>query len=431
VKRPKAGRLVKNASALIISGGGSGLIGVIFWAVAAHVASAAAIGRTSAELGAIILLATLAQLSFGSTFERFLPIAGDQTRVLVIRAYKLCTSVALILAILYVSLDIGHTFLPSSFGWRALFVVAVIMWTVFALQDSILIGLRATRWVPVENILYSLVKLALIPAFIVVSARQGILLAWMAPVIVVIITINIYLFRRRIPEHERTSSSHEKLPSLRELIVFTGAQYSILLITVLSSSLVSLVVIDRLGAVASAHYYLPAQVAGGAAVALWSVDQAFLVEASSEPEALRHHARVAMRAGIAIVVITLLIGEAFAPEILRIFGSEYAAKGTTLMRLILLSLPGNGIVAFYSAFAWLDRKVWKLTVRECISTAVYFTLIFVLIGHFGILAIGISALITSIVQGILFLPLMIRRYQRAVRDDGADFGTGTSTDHGL
>jgi O-antigen/teichoic acid export membrane protein len=431
VKRPKAGRLVQNASALIISGGGSSLIGVIFWAVAAHVASTATIGRTSAELGAIILLATLAQLSFGSTFERFLPIAGDQTRVFIVRAYKLCTSIALVLSILYVSLGIGHTFLPSSFGWRALFVVAVIMWTVFALQDSVLIGLRATKWVPVENILYSLVKLALVPAFIVVSARQGILLAWLAPVIVVIITVNFYLFRVRIPEHERSTSSREKLPSLRELIFLTGAQYSTLLITVLSSSLVSLVVIDRLGAVASAHYYLPAQIAGGAAVALWSVDQAFLVEASAEPQALRHHARVALRAGIAIVIITLVIGEAFAPEILRIFGASYAAKGTTLMRLMLLSLPGNGIIAFYSAFAWLDRKVWNLTVRECISTAVYFTLIFVLIGHFGILAIGISALITSCVQGILFLPIMIRRYQRAVRDGGVDAGPGRSVEPGL
>jgi O-antigen/teichoic acid export membrane protein len=252
----------------------------------------------------------------------------------------------------------------------------------------------------------------------------------LAPVIVVIVTVNIYLFRRRIPEHERMTSSHERLPSLRELIVLTGAQYSTLLITVISSSLVSLVVIDRLGAVASAHYYLPAQIAGGAAVALWSVDQAFLVEASSEQQALRHHARVALRAGIAIVVITLAVGETFAPEILRIFGAAYAAKGTTLMRLMLLSLPGSGIIAFYSAFAWLDRKVWSLTVRECISTAVYFILIFTLIGHFGILAIGISALITSCVQGVLFLPLMIRRYQRAVRDGVADFGSGVSADPG-
>jgi hypothetical protein len=62
---------------------------------------------------------------------------------------------------------------------------------------------------------------------------------------------------------------------------------------------------------------------------------------------------------------------------------------------------------------------------------VYFSLIFVLIGHFGILAIGISALITSCVQGALFLPLMIRRYQRAVRDGAGDFGPGINADPGL
>jgi hypothetical protein len=70
------------------------------------------------------------------------------------------------------------------------------MWTVFILQDSVLIGLRASRWVPVENILYSLVKLALIPAFIVVSATEGILLAWLTPIVFLIIAVNWYLFKK-------------------------------------------------------------------------------------------------------------------------------------------------------------------------------------------------------------------------------------------
>lgn len=417
LRRPRTGRLVQNAVALIVSGGGTGLIGIVFWGVAAHVASATTIGRTSAEIAAMTLLATLAQLSFGSTFERFLPIAGDRTRAFVVRAYLLCASLAFIIATLYVVLGIGHSFLPTSFGWRALFVIAVVLWTIFALQDSVLIGLRATRWVPVENILYSLVKLSLIPAFMMLTASQGILLAWLTPIVVIIVSVNWYLFRWRIPMHQALKGAAEKLPSLRELIVLTGAQYATLLVTVLSGSIVSLIVIDRLGAVASAHYYLPAQIAGGASVALWSIDRSFLVEASSERGALRKYAQSALKAGLVVLVCSVSLGVVFAPEILRIFGPSYAANGTTLLRMFLLSLPGSAIVAFYSSFAWLDKRVWKLAARESLSAVVYFVLIFVLIGNHGILAIGIAQLITSVLQGILFLPLLIARYKRITSDE--------------
>jgi O-antigen/teichoic acid export membrane protein len=411
MRRPKVGRLVQNAIALIISGAGSGAIGIVFWAVAAHSATAATIGRTSAEIAAMILLATLAQLSFGSSFERFLPVAGAKTKTFVKRAYVMCTTLGLVVAIAYVALGFSHSFIPKAFGWRALFVVAVVMWTVFSLQDSVLIGLRASKWVPVENILYSVVKLALIPAFIVASRSQGVLLAWIAPVAVMIIVVNWYLFRKRIPEHEATSTASEALPSVRELISLTGAQYATLLITIATSSIVTLVVINRLGAVASAHYYLPAQIMNGVALSIWSIDRSFLVEASTDRHDLRRHARSALRTGIFILGASIILGEILAPEILRIFGAGYAASGTTLLRLLLLGLPGTAVTAFYSSFAWIDRRVWILTVREVVATMVLFGLIFVFIGHFGILAIGIASAIESGVQGVLFLPILIKRYR--------------------
>jgi O-antigen/teichoic acid export membrane protein len=413
MKLPKPGRLVKNAAALILSGAGSGAIGVVFWVVAAHLASAANVGRTSAEISAMTLLAALAQLSFGSTFERFIPVAGDRTRRFVLNAYALCCALAFVLAVAYVLFGIGHSFLPPTFGWRALFVAAVMMWTIFALGDSALIGLRATRWVPVENILYSLAKLALIPVFILVSAREGILLAWIIPVIAVISIVNWFIFHKVIPEHQSANPLSEAMPSLRELVTLSTAQYSNLLVTVLSGSIISLIVIDRLGAVASAHYYLPAQLSGGVAMAVWNINRSFLVEASAEPKNLRFHARSAMRAGVFVVASSVTLGVIFAPAILKIFGPSYAASGTTLLRMFFLCLPGSAVSAFYGSFAWIDRRVWQLTIRGFVSTGVYFGLVFVFLSHYRVLAVGYAGLVESAVEGILFLPLLIKRYRKS------------------
>src|ERR1700685_1687325 len=89
-RSPLSSRLVQNAVALMIWSVGSALLGVAFCGIAAHLATARAVGRMSAEITAMILLATLAQLSFGTIFERFLPVAGAQTRSFVIRAYVMC-----------------------------------------------------------------------------------------------------------------------------------------------------------------------------------------------------------------------------------------------------------------------------------------------------------------------------------------------------
>jgi O-antigen/teichoic acid export membrane protein len=290
--------------------------------------------------------------------------------------------------------------------------LSVVSWTIFALQDSVLIGLRATKWVPVENILYAVAKLALLPAFVAVSVGGGIFFAWILPVLVANFIVNWYIFKHFIPAHEATNAANGSLPRLRELVPMLAAQYATQLVTVLSNSIVTLVVVVRLGVVANARYYMPATIAFGAPLLIWSIYRSFLVEASAEPWAIRHHARVALWSSLAILVPTVVIGYILAPYILGIFGPTYATHGTALLRILLLSLPGATILAFYTSFAWLDRRLWQMTIREIASAAVFFILVFSLIGSHGIMAIGIATFVRSLIEGVLFLPLLIRRYRR-------------------
>jgi O-antigen/teichoic acid export membrane protein len=414
-ERPRPGRLVQNAIALIISSAGSSTIGIFFWAFAAHLATQAAVGRTTAEIAAMILLTNLAQLSFGSIFERFLPIAGHLTGGFVRRAYTTCLIFAFILATAYVIIGFGHSFLPSAFVWRVLFIVSVVLWTIFALQDSVLIGLRASRWVAVENIAYSIAKLALLPLCVFLSAKDGIFVAWVAPLIFTNLAVTWYLFSRRIPEQMLTPAVAE-LPATRELIVLAGAQYASLLSSVFVPSVVTLIVIDRLGAVANAHYFLPALIYSSLALFTWGIIRSFLVEASSEPHALRAHANSALRALVVLLVPSVVLGYIFAPEFLGIFGHAYEANGTTLMRMLLLSFPGVSVMIFYSTFAWLDKRVWSMTLRNLATNTLYLVVVILLIGSHGIDAIGIAALVNSAFTVILFLPASIRRYRRTATE---------------
>jgi O-antigen/teichoic acid export membrane protein len=151
-------------------------------------------------------------------------------------------------------------------------------------------------------------------------------------------------------------------------------------------------------------------------VLLWNLVTSFLVEASSSgPNELLKHMNDTIRTAIIVMVPSITIGVAFAPQILRIFGETYALHGATLLRLLLLSLPGIAVTAFYSSMAWLDKRVWWLAGRELVAAAVYFAILFSLIGHYGILSIGIAGVVTSGLQGMLFLPVSIRRYRSVAR----------------
>jgi O-antigen/teichoic acid export membrane protein len=326
-----------------------------------------------------------------------------------------------VLAIAYLLFGFGHRFIPASLGWRVLFIAAVVLWTIFALQDSVLIGLRASPIVAVENIAYSFAKLALLPAFVILSASQGIFVASTAPLIPTVAAVTWYLFRKRIPDHMAVDGPAETLPSTRELIVLAGAQYTALLSGVFLPSLFSIIVIERLGPVANAHFFLPNMIVTSLGIFAWSISRSFLVEASHEPSELRRHANSAIRALLIVLLPSIVLGCIFAPQFLGLFGPSYAAHGTALLRMLLVSLFGTAVMVFYSTFAWLDKRVWWMTARNLAGSLVQLMVVILLIGHFGIDSIGIAALANASISFSIFLPISIRRYRlTAVAAPGVD-----------
>jgi O-antigen/teichoic acid export membrane protein len=370
------------------------------------------------ELSAMSLLAGLASLSLGSTFVRFLPVSGDQTRQLVARSYGACTSLALVLTVVYVAAGFGHRFLPTALGWRALFVVVVVFWVIFVLQDAALTGLRATKWVPVENTLFGLAKLALLPLFVILFPKQGIFLAWSAPVFFAVALVTRYLFRTRIPEHEAANRGRSLLPSGKEIASILAAQSATELVAITSGLLMPLIVISRLGASANGHFYLPWTITVSLSLLISNVLSSFLVEAAHDPRTMRLHVDRTVRLTLLILVPGVTVGVTLAPYMLRIFGATYAEHGVTLLRLLFLAVPGSAVTSFFTSFLWLERRMLVLTCRQVADAVVFLGATLLLIGHFGLLAVGIASLVTEALQAVIFLPGAIGRYRTVHSEAG-------------
>jgi O-antigen/teichoic acid export membrane protein len=399
----------------VVSFGGSAALGLAYWSIAAHQHRQVDVGKSAAMIAAMILIAAISQLGYGALFQRQLPLAGRHSARLIVRAYVVSTTVGVLLSTLYVWSGLARHFLPSGSHWGLIFVVSTGLWTIFALQDNALVALRASRWVPVENILYSLAKLALLPLALWGTSASGLFLTWMAPIPLALIGVNWFLFRVHLPRRMKEELPTEEMEKGRSLWSMTAAQAVTTMLSNVSGSIVTLIVLAHLGGAANSIYYVSFQIVLGPMMFLWSVSRSLLVEALHEPERMNRHTRRGLATTLVILLGTWIVAVPLAPWVMLIFGHSYVSSGTTLLRLQLLALPGTAVTAFYTAYAWIDKKLWSLTARALISLVVNISVLELLIDRFRLAAVGLAAIATAVIEVTLFLPMTWRRVRQELR----------------
>jgi len=95
--------LYRTGYALVANTAGTTAIGVVYWAVAAHLYDRQALGRCSALVSALILVSSLAQLNLANTLPRFLPRAGRSAGRLITYSYGASSIVALAAGLAFVT----------------------------------------------------------------------------------------------------------------------------------------------------------------------------------------------------------------------------------------------------------------------------------------------------------------------------------------
>jgi hypothetical protein len=180
--------LARNGYSLIANSAATGALGLMYWLVMARIYPAAAVGRASAAYAAMNLLAGFTALNFNGVLTRFIPEAGYRTTTFITRAYVVSA---------LASIALGFAFLVTISRWGPsyaelgrpaaglIFVGCVVVWAVFTLQDSVLVGLRNAFWVFVENAAFGVVKLVLLVLLVTaLPDNTGIYVSWMLPALV-------------------------------------------------------------------------------------------------------------------------------------------------------------------------------------------------------------------------------------------------------
>jgi O-antigen/teichoic acid export membrane protein len=407
--------LLRTAYSLAANSVLNATLGLVFWVAAARLYPSGSIGRDSALVAAMMQVSTIAQLNMGNALVRFMPGNARAARLLV-GAYSLSACAAFVLAVTFVAVAPGFidtlAFLHHQSGLGASFVVAVILWGVFALQDAALIATRNAPWVPVENAAFGIFRLAALALLFVGDSSHGVFLAWLASAFVVTVPVNVLLFRRFLPRYIGRHGVTTRLPfSPRRLLGFLALDYAGSVFVQMALALLPLIVLALFGSRVGAHFFIPFAIVLALDALFFSVATSLVAEGSLSPRRLPVLVGVMLRRGVLLAVPAVGLIATFAHFVLVPFGAEYVRESTSLLRVLVVASLFRGLVALGSAVWRVTGHTGRIAVLDgfLLGSAVAGS---ILLGkRYGVEGVAWAWLATSAATGCAVLPTLMRYYR--------------------
>ncbi len=399
-------RMYRTGYYLILGTGASGLLGVAFWALAARSYTAHVVGLSAAAVSAIALVSGVCSLGLSAVLVRYLPIAGPSGRPLIVRSYALTIALSVVVGgIVALTTDIWSPslgFLGEGL-WPLAFALSVAAMTTFTLEDSVLTGLHAAAWIPVENTLYALAKLVLLVAVAGLLPFAGPFVAWNLPLIPAIVLINYLIFRRLVPRLPDEGGLDR-----RKVIAMAAGNYGGNVLGLLGNMYLPILVANRTSAAAAAYFYVPWMISISVELVALNMMTSLTVEAALDMPSLRKLSRRALRQSMRLVVPVAALTALLAPLGLLLFGSEYSDEGTTLLRLLALGAIPNVIAALGAGVARIEHRGWVVTAIQGFQLVFVVSLSAVLLPGVGIAGVGIAWTGCQLILAAVLLATILR-----------------------
>jgi O-antigen/teichoic acid export membrane protein len=386
--------LHRDGYALVVNSAFTAVTGLLYWILAARTYSAYAVGRNSALISSMMFLAGIASLNLPSILVRFLPESGRRTRRRVTWSYAVAASVALGAAAVFL-VGVGAWaprlgFLRSDGGLQVWFLVSTLAWCLFVIQDSVLTALGRAVWVPVENAVFSLLKLALLAALAAVVPVYGIFVSWTIAMIVSVVGVNVVIFARLVGPASREVGEAVLNFRDRAFARYFAADYMCSVALLSTSDLMPVIVTAVAGATMNAYYALAYAVALPLYALAENIGTSLMLHGAqnrAELPALTHKAAVQ---GLRLLVPAVALLVVLAPYLLSFFGPDYARESTTVFRLLALGALPNFVLALAISVARVRRRLRRAVVAVGTEAVLLLGLVTPLLLTFGVSGVGVA-----------------------------------------
>lgn len=406
--------LLRGAYSLFANTALTSILGMGFWVAAARLYPTVDVGRDTVLISGMLGLSSVCQLNMSNGIVRFLPDLGGRSAAALTWAYGLTAAVALILgtAFVLVTPSVSHelAYLGNEARLAVGFVVALALWGVFTLQDAALMATRRSPWIPVENGLFGVIKLGALPVLLLTGTANGVFLAWVLPMALLVIPVNFLVFKRAIPPHvagNLRESSVERLGRGR-VMRFLTQDYLASVLTEATLTILPLLVIAVLGAKESAYFAIPFTIAVAFDTLSYSACTSLVVEGSLDQESLRALTHLFVRRVLALLVLAAVLLAAAAPLVLLPFGHVYAQHGATVLRLLLFASIFRTVIALFLAVARVQGRGSRIALVELALLVLILGPAIPLAHSHGIKGVAFAWLGANFVICLAIIPALLR-----------------------
>ncbi len=210
------------------------------------------------------------------------------------------------------------------------------------------------------------------------------------------------------------------IPVVRQQLVrFIGGNYLGAIFFQASAMLLPILVLNHMGATINAYFYLPWTITLSLQMMALNMSTSFTVEAARDEKELHTLAARVLVHNLRILIPIVLIVEIGAEYILGIFGAEYASQGTTMLRLLALSVIPYSFTSLYVGIQRVQNRVRHIAIVQGIRCFALLGFCYFLLPIWGITAVGMVWLaVETFIGGFLLLtqmrPLLSPRQVSAV-----------------
>ena len=354
IKSRSSHSLFSNAFALVSSNLLTAFSGYLFWIIAARRFDEELVGVGSAVVSSMALIELLTNLGLGTALIRFLPGAqkesGRDRYVNVALTARL--GAALIAVILFVLglhfFAAGLSVLTARPILALVFILLVVSNGLFTLLASLFIAIRKSPYVLVMSVTYNAMKVFLALFSALSLGLLSLMNAFLIPIVFSIL-VSGSIFR------SRSGSRYIPAPCFgfrqhRDFFTYAVSNQFADAFMIFPYLLMPVLILNRLGPQAAAHFYPALMIAGLLRTASASISQSSFAEGAAKPEDLYRHLRNSFWLSLPTVLILGALIGVFAPWLLHLFGQQYAREGVLLLPWLLLS-----------ALPYMVLNVWCVT----------------------------------------------------------------------
>lgn len=405
--------LYRNSYLLMVGTLSSNLIGFITLTVATRYFSTEAVGIGSAALAAISLISVLSELGLGIAVIRYLPKAGNSGND-IINSFILVNMAASTIITLVFLAGIQVWSPGLNIVWQQpIFLICFIFFSVgTALQPIIFnsfLAKHTSQYIVITDVISGILKLLFIIIFaFLINSSLGIFMSGgLATTIGLFLAIWYFLPKIQSNFHFRPRI---KITFMRQIFTYSISNYFARLLLQIPYPIISLIVVNTLGAKDNAYFYVSWSIASIIQIIPSSTFNSLFAETANDEKSERSNVFKSLRQMLYLAVPAIIFTFLISGKLLLIFGQGYSENGVWILRLMAIAALPWGINYLYISLARSGNNMSGAIKLTALSQGLSLLLIYILILKIGLIGIGIGFLTGQFVAASIVVVLLLRKY---------------------